>query len=410
MAELVTVAYASVPKDGGTFTFYRNQRPELLKHGIDLRCVSVGAQQAALWDERFADPGCVLLAPGSRDLKRQAMAFTDWCETERVDIVIGVNSAPILSAMPHLPERIRVLARGANAFDHGYRITLAGRERLAKIIALSPRLRDDLVADYGADPDKVVLIPNGIDPTPFDSAFRAQRGTGEALEIGFLGRLEHNQKGVLHLPAIVRELTMRGVAFRLRIAGDGRHEMLLRKQLANETRAGLVSFAGKIAHNEVPEFLAGCDIFAFVSRFEGVPNALLEAMMAGCAPVSFLIEGITDFVIEDGVTGMLAPQGDAEGFAECVAILAADRHRLAAICKAAGAAAREKFNSATCADAYAREFSRAMAAPPPPWSPRPWSEFEPDPNFPQSWRRFLPLSLEKTMKKVASLAVRNASS
>ena len=404
----IKVAYASVPKDGGTFTFYRNQRPELLRRGIDLMCVSVGAQEAALWDDRFADLGCVLLAPHARDLKRQARDFAEWCGAEAIDIVIGVNSAPILSALPHLPERIRVIARCANAFDHGYRITMAGRERLARIVALSPRLRDDLIAQYGADPDRVVLIPNGIDPTPFEVAAATPRGTEAVLRIGFVGRLEHNQKGVLHLPAIVRELSTRGVPFHLRIAGEGRHEMRLRRELADAVAAGLVSFAGRIGPAAVPPFLAGCDVFAFTSRFEGVPNALLEAMTAGCVPVSLVIEGITDFVIEDGQTGLLAPQGDGARFADCVAELAADRARLAAMAQAAAAAAGARFGAADCAEAYAREFRRAMAEPPPAWTPRPWGEFVPDPNFPQDWRRFLPPRIEATLKKLKALAFPDA--
>lgn len=402
----IKVAYGSVPKDGGTFTFYRNLRPALLARGIDMRCVSVGFAQVSLRDERFVDSGCVTVSPRGRTPGRIARKFADWCEAEAVDIVIGVNSAPILSALPHLPERIRVIARCANAFDHGYRITMAGRERLARIVALSPRLRDDLVGQYGADPDKVTLIPNGIDPAPFEAAAAVPRGTGEVLRMGFLGRLEHNQKGVLHLPAIVRELGERGVAFHLRIAGEGRHEWRLRRELAAEVKAGRVSFAGRIAHNEVPQFLAGCDVFAFTSQFEGVPNALLEAMMAGCAPVSFTIEGITDFVIEDGKTGLLAPQGDAARFADCVAALAADRARLAAMAQAAALAARERFSAERCADAYAAEFRRAMAEPPPRWTPKPWNEFEPDPNFPQDWRRFVPLPLENALKKFKALVRR----
>ncbi len=62
--ESVVVAFGTVPKDGGTFTFYRNLRGPLLAHGIDLHCVSVGAREAKLWDRAFADDGCVLFRKG----------------------------------------------------------------------------------------------------------------------------------------------------------------------------------------------------------------------------------------------------------------------------------------------------------------------------------------------------------
>lgn len=58
----IKLAFGSVPKDGGTFTFYRNMRPALREHGIDLRCVSVGRREASLTEAAYVDEGCVLLA------------------------------------------------------------------------------------------------------------------------------------------------------------------------------------------------------------------------------------------------------------------------------------------------------------------------------------------------------------
>lgn len=405
---MIRVAFGSLPKDSGTFTFYRNQRQELLKRGIDMRCVAVGAEQHDLWNDDFADDGCVILAPNVRNMKHQARIFADWCVCEQIDIVIGLNSSAILSALPHLPENIRVVARCANAFDHGYRITMAGRDRLARVIALSPRLRDDLLADYGANEEILRLIPNGIDPVPFEEAAAITRGMGDTLQLGFVGRLEHNQKGVLHLPAIVTALQARGIQFHLRIAGEGRHADELRKRLAGAVDAGLVSFVGKLAPNEIPQFHAASDIYAFTSRFEGIPNALLEAMMAGTAPVSFLIDGITDFVIEHGQTGLICAQGDADDFADQVALLAQDRRNLTAIAKAAAAAARERFSASRTADAYAAQFREVMTEPPPSWTPVPWSEFEPDPNFRRSTAgriaQHLPQPLVKWLTAIRNLA------
>ena len=126
-----------------------------------MRCVTVGHQEAVLWEDAFADDGCVLLAADERKVKKQAQVFTKWCEDEGVNIVMGVNSVAILSALPYLPENIRMMSRCANAFDHGYRITVSCYERLSRIIALAPRQIDDLVDHYGADRDRIELIPNG---------------------------------------------------------------------------------------------------------------------------------------------------------------------------------------------------------------------------------------------------------
>jgi glycosyltransferase involved in cell wall biosynthesis len=382
---MIKIAFGSVPKDGGTFTFYRNQRPALLDYGIDLRCVTVGQREARLLEPGYVDEGCVLLAPNVRSVKRQARVFVDWCEAEAIDIVLGINSVAILSAIPHLPERVRVMARCANGFDHGYRITLAGRERLAAIVALTPRLRDTLIAEYDAPADRLWLIPNGIDPAPLEIAASRRRGQGQRIELGFLGRLEHAQKGVLHLPGIVQALAAEQVPFRLRIAGKGRHEAELRAGLADALAAGTVEMIGALGSEAVLGFLAEIDALLFTSHFEGCPNALLEAMMAGAVPVSSLIEGTTDFLIEAGETGFLCAVDDAACFARQVALLERDRECLARMSRAVAEAARAQFSNATASAAYAGLFQKVMADPPPAASSRPWRQFRVDPNFAVSW-------------------------
>ena len=151
---MTRVASGSVPKDVGTFTSNRNQRPVLHDLGVDLRCVTVGRREAMLVEDDYSDDGGVLLVPGVRSVKRQARAFVEWCEAEGIVMVLGINSIAIVSALPHLPEHIRVVARCANGFDHGYRITLSGRGRLARIVALTPLLRDTLIRRDGLERDE----------------------------------------------------------------------------------------------------------------------------------------------------------------------------------------------------------------------------------------------------------------
>ena len=85
--------------------------------------------------------------------------------------------------------------------------------------------------------------------------------------------------------------------------------------MAGEVDAGRVEFVGPIGPADVPGFLAETDVFAFTSHFEGCPNALLEAMMAGAVPVSWRLPGITDFLIDHGRTGFLCDVGDTGRFA-----------------------------------------------------------------------------------------------
>ena len=88
MNRTIKVAFGSVPKDGGTFTFYRTVRPALRQHGVEMFCVSLGRKEAGLWQNEFADEGCVLLAAEANDLKRQARAFAAWCDEAHIDKMI----------------------------------------------------------------------------------------------------------------------------------------------------------------------------------------------------------------------------------------------------------------------------------------------------------------------------------
>jgi glycosyltransferase involved in cell wall biosynthesis len=400
--EVVTkVAFGSVPKDGGTFTFYRNLRQPLFECGIDLRCVTVGSREAGLWEQEFADDGCVLLAENETKIKRQAQAFCQWCEDSAVDIVFGVNSVAILSALPHVPEKVRVMSRCANAFDHGYRITLSGYERLSRIVALAPRQVDDLVSRYEVDPKRISLIPNGTEPDRFRATSEVERGSESAIRLGFLGRLEHRQKGVLHLPGILRELEIRNVNYSLAVAGKGVHEAELRRRLQPYILAEKVRFVGSLMPLEIAGFLAEVDICLFPSHFEGSPNALIEAMMAGCVPVAWRLEGLTDFLIDDGVTGFLADVGDCQGVAEIIATLAAGRSKLQQASRRAALKARGNFSVERVVEDYSRLIAQVMSEPPPTWRPLPWNQFRIDPAFHTPWwRKVIPEAVKQRLRQL----------
>ena len=155
----ILVAFGSIPKDGGTFTFFRTIRPKLLVNGIDIKCVTIGKREADLRNTSFVNEGCVLIAKDKNDIKTQAKEFADWCDNNGVDVVMPINSVAMLSALPHLPEKIRLLSRCANAFDHGYKITVSCYSRLTAIVATAPRQVEDLTKKYGVDNGRIRLIP-----------------------------------------------------------------------------------------------------------------------------------------------------------------------------------------------------------------------------------------------------------
>jgi len=128
--------------------------------------------------------------------------------------------------------------------------------------------------------------------------------------------------------------------------GDEYYQKLLR---AYPTVRDRVVFTGEVPWEDVPEFLAAADIFVFPSRFEGLPNAVLEAMSAGLPVVASDIPPHRELV-HHGRTGFLATDPVAmTGFVETLAKDEGLRREMGA---AGRAFIREHLTSEQCTQAY----------------------------------------------------------
>lgn len=138
-----------------------------------------------------------------------------------------------------------------------------------------------------------------------------------------LGELNAN-KNQLQLLEAVRLLAERGRRVHLLLAGEGPTEAVLRAYAARWRLEGQVHFLGYRPEVEVAELLAATDVCALVSKREGLPRSLMEAMAAGKPIVATRIRGNRDLVM-DGGNGMLVPEDDAHALADALAVLGADR-------------------------------------------------------------------------------------
>jgi len=167
----------------------------------------------------------------------------------------------------------------------------------------------------GADPTRCHYVPNAIQvpaalhPPPDWASCGWPQLVGRRV-IGSVGRLV-SQKGYDILLAAIARLSATHGDLSLLLIGTGPPAAL-----AAEAQAlgldGRVVFAGERA--DVPAFLPGLILYVQPSRFEGMPNALMEAMAARLPVVATAVDGITE-LIKDGVNGWLVPPGDAAALA-----------------------------------------------------------------------------------------------
>jgi glycosyltransferase involved in cell wall biosynthesis len=124
---------------------------------------------------------------------------------------------------------------------------------------------------------------------------------------------------LLEAAAVVRQ---RQPGLRVRHAGRGPDEAKLRDRVRQLGMDGMVEFLGFV--DDVPRAALQASVFVLLSRWEGLPNALLEAMAAGLPVVATRVEGSAE-VVRDGETGFLVAPGDAAGAARAIAALLGDR-------------------------------------------------------------------------------------
>lgn len=101
----------------------------------------------------------------------------------------------------------------------------------------------------------------------------------------------------------------------LTIYGEGPLREELERRVAELDLRGSVILPGNTQN--VFDYIADAELFVLSSDFEGMPNALIEAMCLGLPVVSTAVSGATD-LIEDGRNGLLTPVGDAEQLAACM--------------------------------------------------------------------------------------------
>lgn len=208
--------------------------------------------------------------------------------------------------------------------------------RTDALVAVSDAVKTDIIKYDRIAPRKVVVIPNGVDT---DATIAGDRTTAramlgipaDAILIGAIGRLT-GQKGHAHLLEAFSTLPQTA---RLLLIGDGPLEGSLRARTAELKIADRVIFAG--TRRDIPDMLAAMDIYAMPSLWEGLSNALIEAMAAARPMVASAIPSFIN-MLDHGRDALLVAPSDACALGQALHKLIADP----ALSRSMGEAARKK--------------------------------------------------------------------
>ena len=206
---------------------------------------------------------------------------------------------------------IRVAERRSNLFHLLDRWT----ERLVeKHICVSAGVKAFSQQVAGLDAQKLMVIPNGVDierivkATPLDRA-EFNLCAGDFISVS-AGRLDP-QKGYDFLLKTIAAWSNRPANFKLLIAGIGPERVALKKQIVHLNLQDVVQLVGYRA--DLPGLLKMCDLYIQSSRYEGMCNAVLEALAASKKVLTTKVEGVDELL---GIPGLMPPVlfGDELGF------------------------------------------------------------------------------------------------
>jgi glycosyltransferase involved in cell wall biosynthesis len=195
------------------------------------------------------------------------------------------------------------------------------------LVAVSPEVRDELVAFGIAPREKFAVIRLGIplaerlgDPSAGVDYRRAYGIPQDSFVIGWVGRMTAVKAAAAALE-IVHALRQNGLEAVLCMVGDGPDRDRL-EELAHELN--ITRFCFFVGYqSDVAGFYNLFDAFLLPSVNEGTPVSAIEALAAARPVVATRVGGVPD-VVRDGIDGFLVAPGDIEGAAAKLATLASD--------------------------------------------------------------------------------------
>lgn len=247
--------------------------------------------------------------------------------------------------------------------EHGRTIKLTRKAKIAhrlmnrvlkKTVVVTRYLKEMLVEKEGFNPNKIIIIPNGIDGSKFminKSTLREENDLSLKEEdkiIGIVARLDpiKNHKCLIGAMTLIEKEEPKA---KLLVVGDGPLKSTLIKKVKDRNLQETIYFLGE--REDIPNILAGVDLFVLSSLSEGMSITLVEAMAAGLPIIATEVGGNPD-LIDHGKNGILVPKGDENAMASAILKVLKNTK----IARSLGAEARKKYESEYTLDMMVKKY------------------------------------------------------
>jgi len=247
----------------------------------------------------------------------------------RPDVVIssiGHLNLAILFIKPFIPRHTKVFIRESNmptfSFAKGKKYTLFRwlypmlYPFAEKIVCPGRAIKEDLHDNFKIPKSKIEVIPN---PVRVDDIREKMLQGGDSERKGYkilaAGSLTE-QKGFDLLIEAMSIIGKQKPDVHLTIIGEGPERKKLEGLIQDLGLGEVVTLSG-LQDNPYPFFFTA-DLFVLSSRWEGLPNVVLESLACGTPVVAFDSPGCTNEILESSLQGDLVTAGDVDGLAEAI--------------------------------------------------------------------------------------------
>ena len=253
--------------------------------------------------------------------------------------------ASLLYGIPYvITRRVPNPQRPSWLRDRAYR-------RAGSVVAISAAVARSMRPRY-ADID-IDIVPDAhaaLESEPAGVAGLKSRYRGKTV-IGHVGALDDSHKGQSTIIEAAHAVRERHPDWLFVLCGSGRDEAAFRAAIGTLDNVELTGFVDNIG-----DYYAVFDIFAFPSRKEAIGSAMIDAMYFGLPVVGSDVDGIPEF-LEDGVNGRLVTAGDASALVAALEEILADP-ALAERMRKANVARAATLDASAMADRYETIYAR----------------------------------------------------
>lgn len=288
----------------------------------------------------------------------------------RYAIVYGVLNAGNIyggaAALAHGIPFIGSIRNAEQTLSSAYRIPSGFFSRRARaVIANSPSCVNSLRKVLGVHHERVHVIPNAIalraSASDARQRLRQQWGISEQAQVvGTVANLKAQKRVSFFLQVATTTMNhLHDVPLHFIWIGDGAERTIAEEQLTqlHQSLAARIHFPG--ARLDIADCLAAFDVFVLTSAYEGMPNALLEAMEAGLPCVATDVPGTRDVLqtSHDGEIGLLTDADNPIGFANTLVDLLQNADRMRQMAACAQQHVREEYGLQTMVSKFCEVFS-----------------------------------------------------